>query len=628
MRRVHLLFLLAPVIWLGFGLRLHDLAAVPLRGDEAFSALNWAQKPPQQSLTEIAAIEPHPPLPYLLFHAWSRAVGGIDSPFALRFLDVLGNIIGLPAMFALGWRLSGQPAVGWLAALMWALHPFEVWHSQDFRNYAVWAGLSAAALWLGLRLIDLRRRADWRLYAVAASLSALMFYTELFMIVALALAAIAFGRPNRRFALRFLALQALIAAAALLAFLVLQGDLLTAGGYGGNLDPFYPPDYLTRLLPALILADAMPPDSPLAWLFLCLAAALFAFAVAAKSRRQIGFIAAWAVTPLFLLGLVSLRINIFHPRYVLAAAPAFILLFSLGGFHLADIIHKIVPLSRRLLMLCLLLPWLVLAAAALANHFNNPTFRKSPAWDELGDFLNDRVNENDLVIQLSKDAAFGYYYDGAAQDIALPASPRQPASEIAAALSAAQSEYDSIYVVANAIPAWQNADAVENWMNANMQAALRSSASGLAIRQYKNWAVAADPAAPPLVQFEAAAALLGYDFFTKPLPTGELLLWLYWRPLSPTAQPLKSFVHVVGAVNPATGSILWSQDDQFPQQGRLDSTAWSAAEVYRDVYYLPTDSLAAGGYRLKVGWYEPVSGARLLTAAGEDMFELVSFTYP
>ena len=114
MRRVRLLFLLAPVIWLGFGLRLHDLAAVPLRGDEAFSALNWAQKPPPQSLTEIAAIEPHPPLPYLLFHAWGRAVGGIDSPFALRFLDVLGNIIGAAAMFALGWRLSSQPAVGWL----------------------------------------------------------------------------------------------------------------------------------------------------------------------------------------------------------------------------------------------------------------------------------------------------------------------------------------------------------------------------------------------------------------------------------------------------------------------------------------------------------------------------------
>lgn len=628
MPRAPLLFLLLPVIWLGFGLRLHDLAAVPLRGDEAFSALNWAQKPPSQSLTEIAAIEPHPPLPYLLFHFWSRAIGGIDSPFALRFLDVLGNIIGAAAMFVLGWRLSRRPTAGLLAALMWTLHPLEVWHSQDFRNYAIWAGLSAVALWLGLRLIDLRRRADWWRYATAASLSALMFYTELFMLFALAVALIAFGQPNRRFALRFLTLQALIAAAALLALLVLQGGLLTSGAYGGNLDPFYPPDYLTRFLPALILGDAMPSDSPFVWLFLCFAAAIFAVAIAAKSRRQIGFIAAWAATPLALIGLLSLRINIFHPRYVLAAVPAYILLFSLGGFHLADIIGQIIPIGRRWLMLCLLLPWFVLAAAALDNHFNNPTFRKSPAWDELGGFLNARVDEKDLVIQLSKDAAFGYYYDGAAKDIALPASPGQPASEIAAALSAAQSEYDSIYVVSNAIPAWQNADAVENWMRANMQAVLLSSASGLAIRQYKNWTAAADPLAPPRAQFETAAELLGYDFFTAPLPTGELLLWLYWRPILPTARPLKSFVHVVGDVNPATGSVLWSQDDQFPQQGRLDSTAWSAAEAYRDVYYLPTDSLTAGGYRLKVGWYDPVSGIRLLTAAGEDMFELASFAYP
>ena len=625
MSRARLLLLLVPVIWLGFGLRLHDLAAVPLRGDEAFSALYWADMPPSESLTTIAPIEPHPPLNYLLFHLWNRLIGGIDSPFALRFLDVLGNIFGLSAMFALGWRLSGEVAVGLAAALMWALHPFEVWHSQDFRNYAIWAGLSVTALWLGLRLIDHPRRMNGWLYALAASLSALVFYTELFMIFALAMAAIALRRTNRTFTLRFLALQTAIVAVVMAAFLILQGGLLAGGSYAGNLDSFSASDYLTQFIPALTLGDTIPFELSSVWVILCFAVALFALVIAGQSKQQILFIAPLAVLPLLLLGLASLRISVFHPRYVLAAAPAFILLFSLGGWHLAGHICKIIPASRSLLLFCLLLPWFVLAVITLDNYFNHPAARKAPAWDELGSFLNERVNESDLVIQLSADAAFGYYYDGSARDIALPISRSQPASEIVATLSAAQSEYDSIYVVSNAISDWGNADVVENWMSANMQAVRLSSASGLGIRQYKNWDVAHDRFGIGLVQFEGTVELLGYDFFSEPLPTGELLLWLYWQPLSQTAQSLKSFVHVIPEVNPGG---IGSQDDQFPQEGRLDSTTWQVSDVYREVYYLPTDSLAPGNYRLKVGWYDPVSGVRLLTDEGDELFELAVLIYP
>ena len=601
--------LLILIIWLGFALRLHNLADVPLRGDEAFSAQYWVEWPLTRSLTEIAFRDPHPPLAYLLFHLWGRFIGGIGSPFALRFLPLLGNIIGAAAMFALGCRLSRRSAVGLMAALMWALHPFEIWHSQDFRNYAIWAGLSATALWLGLRLLDApRRRLNWTLYALAASLSAFIFYTELLMM--LALAVVAWRRLHRRFLPRFLALQGLIAAAVLVAFLTFQGPVLTGDApYPGNLQPFAAADYLTRFIPALTLGESIPSDLSFVWLPLSLATAFLAAVIAAKSPRQIDIIAICAGLPLLLLGLAALRVNIFHPRYVLAVVPAFILLFALGGFYLV---------GRPVWMCGLLLSWFILASLTLNDYFNHSA--KSPAWDELGAFLNARVHENDLVIQLSNDAAFGYYYHGRAEDTALPASPSQPPSEITAALSAAAGEYDSVYVVSNAIPTWGNATVVENWMRENMQPVLLSDASGLGLRQYKTWQVDAD-FGPPLTQFGAAVELMGYDFFAAPLPTGELLLWLYWRPIAPTSQPLKSFVHAVHA------GRIGSQHDQFPQQGRLDSTAWPTAEVYRDVYVLPTDALAAGRYHLHVGWYDPISGSRLLTG-GDDVFELDSFTWP
>ena len=69
---------LVAIVLLGFGLRTHDLQAVPLRGDEAFSVLYWADTPLSISLTEIAHGEPHTPLVYAVGRLWNLVVGGID----------------------------------------------------------------------------------------------------------------------------------------------------------------------------------------------------------------------------------------------------------------------------------------------------------------------------------------------------------------------------------------------------------------------------------------------------------------------------------------------------------------------------------------------------------------------
>ncbi|MCY4019848.1 MAG: hypothetical protein OXG39_10620 [Chloroflexi bacterium] len=615
------------IIWLGFALRLHELASVPLRGDEAFSALNWANIPLHQSLTEIAALEPHPPLAYALFRLWRLLIGGIDSPFTLRLLSVLGNLIGVSGAYALAFRLSGKRIGGIAAALVWGIHPYEIWHSQDFRNYAVWAGLSVTSLWLGLRLIDRPLMRNWLLYALMAITSALMFYTEVFISIALVFVAICWKKSDRRFLSRFFFLQGIVLSSALLAFLILQAGLLASGAYPGNLESLYVPDFLFRFLPVLTLGETVPGSPRWLWIALALAFALFTFIVAKGSRREIQFIAAIVLVPFLLLGVLALRVNIFHPRYVLGTVPAFVLLISLGSARLAVWIAKATGARQGYVIILLLAPWVFLSTWSLHAYYNDAAFRKSPAWDELGDFLNSRVTSDDLVIQLSADAAFGYYYRGPAADRALPSGPLQSANSIIDELEAARTRYDSIYVVSNAIPSWRNARVVEDWMRENMQPVMLSDASGLAIRQYMEWAVL-EAAATPLTSFGGAVDLLEYRFFDDPLPTGELLLRVYWRPLAITAKSLKSFVHVYGDANPETGSILWTQDDQFPQSGRVDSSSWAPGEVFRDVYYLPAQTLQDGSYELRLGWYEPVSGDRLLTDAGSDSFLLQGFDYP
>ena len=421
MARPHLLVLLIPIIWIGFALRVHQLGTAPLRGDEAFSAQYWADLPLIQSLTEIAPLDPHPPLGYALFRAWGLALGGVDSPEALRYLTVLGNILGAPALFALGRRLSSKPAVGIAAALLWAFHSYEIWHSQDFRNYAIWASASAIAMALALRLIDQPNRRNWIGFCAAAVVGCFLFYTELFALFALAAFALLYKWPDRRFLLRFVSLQIGVAAAVLLTFGILQAARIVSGAYPGNVQPFYAPDYLTRLLPTLTIGDTIPPLFASIWILVDLALIALSIALVKGSRRHSLFVGSTLLTPLVGIGILSLRLNVFHPRYVVAAVPAVILLIVLGSDALAARIKRARGWNHNLAFAGLLLPWLALNLATLDAYFNDPAFRKSPAWDELGEFLNNRVTEDDLVIQLSADAAFGYYYRSAADDIALPA---------------------------------------------------------------------------------------------------------------------------------------------------------------------------------------------------------------
>ncbi len=627
MSRLRVYALIILTVWLGFILRLHNLDSVPLRGDEAFSAMFWAEMPIHQSLAEIATIEPHPPLTYVIFHAWNLAIGGIESPFALRMLGVLGNLIGIAVMYDLTKRLTQNAFLGLVAGLMWATHPFEIWHSQDFRNYALWATLSLTTIWLGLRLITLRRRVDWLLYIFFAIISVFTFYTELLMLGALGLYVLITQRHRPKFLISFLGAQASIVGAVLVGFFILQGSLLTSGGYGGNVEPFSAPDYLTRFLPTLVWGETIPAEFASIWIAVLLVCIIFYGSIFLYQRKLILLIFLLSIVPLLLLGMASLRISIFHPRYVMAIVPAFLLLLIVGSYFVAQKLNQFLKINSNIVTLILLSPWFIVAIITINNYHANPALRKAPAWNELTDFLNINVTSDDLVIQLSTDAAFGYYYGGDALDRGLPSSPVQPKDEIIEILETARTQYDSIYIVSNAISSWENSDVVETWANDNMQLVRLSNASGLGIRQYKNWDEL-ELSGETLTNFEDVVELVGDHFFDTPLPTGEFVLWLDWNPLSQTSEPIKSFVHLVGAINPQSGSPLWEQDDQFPQEGRLDTTSWNIETPYRDVYYLPADSLIAGDYQIMVGWYYPETNSRLLTDDNFDAFTITTFTYP
>jgi hypothetical protein len=610
----------------GFALRVYRIDAVPLRGDEAFSVVNWARQPLAESLTGTAAREPHPPLTYVLFRGWGLLAG--TTEFSMRFLPALFNVVGIPALFALGCRLGGR-RMGLLAAMLWTVHPYEIWHAQDARNYAIWAGVSSVALWLGLRAWGMRHPVDWLLYILAATIAIQIYYLELFTLAALGLHVAVTRWRDRRLLFSWLAAQGFVVATALLSFLALQGQLFASYGYGGTaghgLDV---PRLFTWFLPSLMFGETTLPASIviLLWPIVLAVLLLSLMVVLRRDRSMAVLLGLLGLLPLTFIGLVSLRLDVFRPHYVLSTVPAFVLMFS----ALVLEISRGIPLNglRRYVPAALVWGWLILSGFSLYNYYFVLDYTKASDWPALTNYLRRRLEPNDLVVQAAVDPAFGFYYDAPNDDIALPSDPRQSPEEIVRILDERSKRYRSIWLVGQTFPDWPNAGIAEQWLETHLQLVRRTQTAGLRIEQYMPWDVrVGEEVAAPRATFANVVELVGIQVFTPPEPTGELTVWAYWRPLRTSDTPLKVFVHLLGPTNPATGTPLWTQDDQFPQDGRLITTNWVVTDVYRDVYSLPTSAVPAGDYRLVTGLYDPQTGERLQVNGG-DSYTIQSIRLP
>jgi hypothetical protein len=534
------------------------------------------------------------------------------SEFTLRLLPTLFSLIGIPIIYALGYRLGGRK-LGLLAALLWAVNPYQIWHAQDARNYAIWSGLSLGTIWLGLRVVDKSRRADWILYFLVAIITVFVFYMELFTLVVLTLYILSVRWRDWKFIRQWFAIHIVIGGSILLTFVLLQAHLFTSSTYGGTMFAFDPTQWATWFLPTLTFGETLSPAFiSVLWPLLLLLLVGSLLIQWWENRQQALFLGMVGIVPLVFLGIVSLKVQVFHPRYVMLSAPIYILLFAKLVFWAASKSEKL--MIRRLVPVGLVGGWLIVSGVSLYNHYWVNDYRKAQDWPALADYLNENVAPNDLVIQTSVDAAFGYYYQAPAIDIGLPATPQQSQAELASILTESRTKFASIWAAGRTFRTWPNADMVEQWLQDEMQQTRVTLINGLPVRQFMNWEVVAQEIEKtPLASFENVAELVGVRIFTPPEPTGELTLWLYWRPLQVTENPLKIFIHMTGSVNPATGTPLWTQDDQFPQDGRTDTTSWSTDTVYRDIYTLPVADIPSGDYDLVVGFYNPIDNQRVIT---------------
>ncbi|MBN1286202.1 MAG: glycosyltransferase family 39 protein [Anaerolineae bacterium] len=605
--------LVAPLslLMLAFVLRMVALDGPALRGDEAHTLAGWTQPMPVV-LEEMAVVDPHPPLAYLAFNIWLNAAG--TSEFAARYLSVLAGTAAVAVMYGMGRRTLKTARAGALVALLWALNPFQVWHAQDARNYALWAALSAAAVLFMLRALESNRPRDWLLYGALQVAAAYVYYLELFILAFQNVYVwLVYRKTGTRFK-RWLLAQTLIVLA--LAPWYLQPNLWT-GAYTGTAGRLEPLRIFTWIAPTLVYGETLP-SAWLDWLWAPLWILLAAGLVAAwrAGRQRFLFMAGYAALPLLALSVLSAARPVFRPRYILASAPAYTLL-------LAVLVLALRAQSRKRLALAVLAGLLTVCGAALLHHYADPAFRKSPGWRELAAYLEARAAPGDLLVQNEPDPAVGYYYGG--EHIIAPLHADASPADTAAQLANALKDHGAIWF----LPAlsWDPAQTALYWLETNAQRIIDGWVGGFRVQQWRAWTVApAERSAYIPVDIRAGdfARIAGYAVYPAQTggvvgiaPGAALTLLLYWEPRAAAPVDYTAFAHLIGPANPATGTPLWAQDDHPPQHGRAATSTWVPGVLLRDVFTIDLTGVPPGDYAVQVGLYDPASKERVALTAGD-----------
>ncbi|MHB8628107.1 MAG: glycosyltransferase family 39 protein [Aggregatilineales bacterium] len=583
-RRTNWLLLVGLII-LAAALRVYHLDASSLRGDEAFTIRYWAA--PIGQVLALAGHEPHPLGALLGFGVWKALVG--DSEFAMRALPALVNLIGVPALYGLGKRLFRDPQIGYVAAALWTANPSQLWHAQDARDYAVWAALSALAVWLLVCACDRRRRIDWALYGIAAIAALYMYFTEIGFVVVGALYVFGWQRNS---SVRRGFLVTWIGIGVLLIPWLIQAWALAHSNYGGTASAAYLPDLWTQFLPALIIGNVLPALAEL-WPTLAL---LLIWCVWALFRRGQGrtalFLGLYVVTPGLLLALAATRAAVWRVDYLLAAATPLLLLLAYGA----------VSLHRRIAFRVSAIAWMMSGALAvifvglpLIAYWGS---RKAADWRGLQAYLVAHVHSDDLVLLTTldptsggADPAFDYYYRDRTDFATLP----RDGVDSAAYLQTAAARYRAIWFV----PSGPYAADLDKILRTNLQLISDEGAGqSFLVREYRAPIFKPEEIEQPrTIHSESDGFTL--RGFSLEQSAAHLTVLLFWQPGSTTRDTV--FVHLLGRINPATGTPLWTQDDHPPT---LPGTA------PRDVYSLDLSRVPPGTYQLEIGLYDPASGQR------------------
>ena len=471
---------------------------------------------------------------------------------------------------------------------------------------------------MGVRAYQNSHWFNWLLFVLSATLSSYLYYLDMFVLVSFF---VAMGWIHRQHLQTLLmAFVAYVCVGLLLAPWYLQPRLLSGGGYGGTTTGFQL-DKLLMYFPNILAFGFLPPELSALWVgLLVIVVVIWGLWVAFSTDRHIAWFSGVLIfLPLLFLMLVSLRLNVWEPRYVLGIIPALLILVS------TIVVNSVgsKEFLKTFLGVGLVVVWFAIVFSSLL--FGVTDYTKSPDWRNLARYLAVQTTPDDYVIQTAADAAFGYYYhvveETGALETALPSEPDQPIGEIEEALSQIAQDHERVWIVAQGFTDWANYGVVEDWMNHHLIKVIDSHVNGLRIQQFRTMPMQLAHHIEEPVAFENYVTLEGYEVILPPQPTEEVYVLLEWQALQTIPSDYKTFIHLVNATTTLEGNPIWRQDDRFAISSSDSNSTIHVVYRLDQMFDLPI-----GEYKLLTGWYDATNGTRWNISDTETTYHIGTIT--
>jgi 4-amino-4-deoxy-L-arabinose transferase-like glycosyltransferase len=622
--------LLLLILLLAFGLRFFHLDAQSLWNDEGTSVA-VAQRD-LITITRDAASDIHPPLYYWLLGVWVRLFGVGET--AVRSLSALLGVVLVALTYGLGRLLIGR-WVGLAAALLAAIHPFQVYYSQEARMYMLLTVLTAGAMLALVRVVGRGSWAAWGTLVVLETCGLYTHYSFAFVFLVLNLAyALWLLLTWRREPVTWRWLNWVLSQVAVM---VLYLPWLPTAIQQVTTWPS--PSQTTALLPALAetwrwLVFGPTIDTSVVIVPLLVAALVALVGLMGlgagwmgksppHSGWSAGLLALWLSLPVLLMLALGLYREAYL-KFLLVTTPALTLCLACGLLTSVPNPSRtkvtVLRIVQLLAALCLLVP----SALALKNYYADPAYARDnyrglaaqiQALGQPGDAI--------LLNAPGQQEVFAYYYgdgDGGLPIYPLPESRPLDPEATEAALKELAPPGARIFAVFWATDESDPERFIEGWLDSHAYKALDSWYGNVRLAVYAIPERA--PSAPDHVldvHLESSengdeVTLMGYSLLNDRLAAGDIAqITLFWQARRTPSQRYKVFLHVLDGDNHIVG-----QRDAEPGGGARLTTLWEPGQVIVDRYGLPIHpATAPGEYRVEVGMYD-AAGQRLTTPDGES----------
>jgi uncharacterized membrane protein len=245
----------------------------------------------------------------------------------LRFPAAVLGIASLPLIYPIARRLVGEKAAV-LSTVLFALSPGHIYYSQNARSYSMGVLLVMLSTWFFVQAVERDHESDWLLWTVLNILAVYAHWFTSTVMVGQACSLLFCKRaiPWRRMVLHTLVILAVSLPDMTFLFRTSTTFLKTA------LDVSPTPREILHLLGFLGGSGAKLIIAVVLW-----GAGVTAIVGNRRAGEQSGafwrgaLVICWAVMPVLLIGLVSLKYPIFMQRYMIFALPGAVILAGCGG---------------------------------------------------------------------------------------------------------------------------------------------------------------------------------------------------------------------------------------------------------------------------------------------------------